>query len=526
VTAFVTADEAASLIRDGATVALTGSGGGILEADSILAAVERRFLASGHPRDLTVIHALGIGDGETSGLSHFAHEGLVSRVIGGHWSWSPAMQKLAASEAIEAYALPAGVIGALLRESGARRPGLTTRVGLGSFVDPRVEGGRLNSRSQEPLNEVVEIDGDEYLRYFPIKVDVAIVRGSVADERGGVGFEFEPALLDSDAVALSAKAYGGIVLCQVREVADGPLAPFSVHLPSTLVDYVVVNPEQRQTYAHRDDPALYSARRSSAKVGGTEPLAAVDPKTIIARRAALELKPGALINVGFGMSSLVVDVLAGEGLLDHVTLVIEQGAVGGQPVSGQLFGVSRYPHAILPSTRQFDFFASRALATCFLGMAEVDRHGDVNVSKIGATAVGPGGFIDIVHGSQEAVFCGPLTAKGLHVSVQDGLLVIDREGTINKFTARVNQVTFSAAQAVKEGRSAIYVTERAVFRLTPEGVELIEVAPGIDIERDVLAHMDFQPIVKDVTLMPERIFGAGDLLTDWPHTSNIERLRT
>lgn len=524
-TTFASPDEAAGLIPDGATVALTGSGGGILEPDAILAAIERRFLASDHPRDLTVIHALGIGDGETTGLTHLAHEGLVRRVIGGHWSWSPKMQKLASSEAIEAYALPAGVIGGLLRESGARRPGLTTRVGLGSFVDPRVEGGRLNSRSREPLCEVVEIDGEEYLRYFPIKVDVAIVRGSVADERGGVGFEFEPALLDSDAVALSAKAFDGIILCQVREVAKAPLAPFSVHLPSTLVDYVVVDPDQRQTYAHRDDPELYSARPVSVRVSGTAPLAAVDPKSIIARRAALELKPGALINVGFGMSSLVVDVLAGEGVLDDVTLVIEQGAVGGQPVSGQLFGVSRYPHAILPSTRQFDFFASRALATCFLGMAEVDRQGDVNVSKIGAKAVGPGGFIDIVHGSQEAVFCGPLTAKGLHVSVRDGLLVIEREGTINKFTAFVNQVTFSAAQALKEGRTALYVTERAVFRLTPEGVELIEVAPGIDIERDVLARMDFQPIIKDVALMPERIFSTDDLFTDWPHTSDTEESR-
>lgn len=514
-TRFVSARESADLIPDGSTVAITGSGGGILEADSILAAIEERFLETGHPRDLTIVHALGIGDGDSTGLNHLAHKGLVARVIGGHWSWSPAMQKLAAQEHIEAYALPAGVIGALLRESGARRPGLVTRVGLGSFVDPRHEGGRLNPRSNKQLCEVITLDGEEYLRYFPIDVDVAIVRGSASDDHGNVTFEQEPSLLDSDAVALSAKASGGITLCQVRTLLEEAARPHSVHLPSTLVDFVVVNPAQKQTYASADDPDLYSpGPRTSAKPASRRILP-VDPKTIIARRAALELTPGALINVGFGMSSLVVDVLAGEGLVDRCTLVIEQGAVGGQPISGQLFGVSRFPKAILSSTRQFDFFASRALNICFLGMAETDEFGDVNVSKIGTTAVGPGGFIDIVHGSQRAVFCGPFTAKGLEVEVADGRLTIVSEGTVHKFTRRVNQITFSAAQALKESRSALYVTERAVFELTDRGVRLKEIAPGVDIERDVLAHMDFEPIVGDVQSMPSRVFDGTDLFGDW-----------
>ena len=514
---FLSAREAVDLIADNSTVAITGSGGGILEPDAILAAIEQRFLETGHPQGLTVVHALGIGDAKTRGLTHLAHRGLVRCVIGGHWSWSPAMQELAAAGEIEAYALPAGVIGALLRETGSRRPGLITRVGLQSFVDPRVEGGRLNELSKRVLSEVITLDGEEFLRYLPISVDVAIVRGSLADRHGNVSFADEPSFLDSDAVSLAAKGSQGIVLCQVREVTNHPLTPQDVHLPSTLIDIIVENKDQWQTYAHPFDPGLISA---STDLEAPHPalLEATDVKSIIARRAALEVAQGSLINVGFGMSSLVVDVLAGEKRLDDCTLIIEQGAVGGQPVSGDLFGVSRNPQAILSSTRQFDFFNSRALDLCFLGMAEVDQWGNVNVSKIGSTAVGPGGFIDIVHGARAAVFCGPLTAKGLTVSVQDGRLRIETEGAIHKFAQSVNQITFSAQQALSEGRRAIYITERAVFELGPEGIELVEVAEGLDIENDVIAHMDFRPLVREVKPMPSKVFDNSPLFHDWSPT--------
>jgi len=509
----VSADEAVAQIADGATIAITGSGGGILEAEAVLAAIERRFLKTGHPCDLTLVHALGIGDGQAKGLNHLAYRGLVKRVIGGHWSWSPRMQQLAADGDIEAYALPAGVIGALLRESGARRPGLFTRVGLGSFVDPRVDGGRLNSTATEDLVTLAVIDGETYLHYQPLKVDVAIVRGSSADPTGNVSLEAEPALLDSDAVALSARGNDGFVIAQVKNlVEEGSLDPRHIHLPSTLVDAVVVDPDQWQTHAAEMDSSFYTSVSSRSSQPQQSAVAPLDAKSIIARRAALEAHPGTLINVGFGMSSLVVDVLAAEGVLDQYGLVIEQGAVGGQPVSGALFGVSRHPSAILTSTRQFDFFGSRSLDICFLGMAEVDQAGNVNASKIGPMAVGPGGFIDIVHGSHRAVFCGPLTAKGLSVMAEDGRLRIEQEGSVHKFIEHVNQITFSASQALTEGRQALFVTERAVFELTPSGIALVEVADGIDIERDVIAHMDFEPFVGDVRPMPSEVFTSGPLL--------------
>lgn len=503
---FLSARQAVDRIGDGASVAIVGSGGGVMEPDVLLAAIEARFLETGHPRDLTIVHALGIGDARARGLTHLAHEGLVAKVIGGHWSWSPAMQRLAAEEKISAYALPAGVIGQLLRESGARRPGLITRVGLGSFVDPRLDGGRVNQRATDPVVELIQLDGEDYLRYLPLHIDVALIRGSASDARGNVTCAEEPAILDAESVALAARGNGGIVIAQVgRIVPTGSLEPWLVHLPHTVISSIVEAPEQWQTYAGSFNSDFVTSTQVQAEAStGTSTL--VDVRTIIARRAALEARRGTLINVGFGMSAMVVDALAHEGILDDFTLVIEQGAVGGHPASGDLFGVSRFPEAILSSTRQFDFFATGSIDTCFLGMAEVDSRGNVNVSHIGKTTVGPGGFIDIVHGSKRAVFCGPFTAKGLEVAVTASGLSIVNEGAIPKFVDSVGHVTFSAQQALAEGRSALYITERAVFELTPDGLVLRELAPGIDLERDVLQHMRFRPIVHDPELMPASCF--------------------
>ena len=509
----VGADAAAAMVRDGAVIAVAGSGGGLLEPDEILAAIERRFLDIGHPRDLTVVHALGIGDGAERGMNRFAHEGMVRRVVGGHWTWSPRMQQLARDERIEAYALPSGVISMLLRESGARRPGLFTRVGLDSFADPRRGGGKLNARATEDLVRLVELDGVEYLRYLPLRVDVGIVRGSVADARGGISFRDEPATLDSLAVAMAARGNGGIVLAQVKTLAPaGSLDPQLVELPGPMVDAVIVAPGQWQTYATEDDPEL-SGRRRSAAAELPRGSRALDVRSVVARRAALEILPGDVVNVGFGMSSGVVDVLDEHGRLDDIELCIEQGAIGGLPVGGDLFGVSRGPHALLPSTTQFDLFASGMLDVTALGMAQVDRHGNVNVSRIAGNAVGPGGFVDISQGAARAVFCGTLTARGLEVEVADGRLHIVREGTLQKFAHEVDQVSYSARLATSEGRSALYVTERAVFRLDGDGLTLVEVADGLDPERDVVAHMDFTPAIGDLRPIPPAVFGAGPL---WP----------
>lgn len=504
----LSAEEAVDLIPDGATVALTGSGGGILEADEIFAAIEKRFLTCGSPAGLTLIHGLGIGDGETTGLNRFAHEGLVSCVIGGHWSWSPGMQRLAASGAIEAYSLPAGVIAALLRESGSHRPGLFTKVGIGTFVDPRLQGGRLNERSQRELVSVATVDGDEYLHYKPLRVDVAIVRGSSVDDCNNVSIEREAASLDSLAVAASAKGNGGVVLAQAKELAPaGVQDPRIVSVPGFLVDAVVLAPGQWQSYL---------AEYESALVGGTphEPRVVADEgswvtlREVVARRAASEVPDGAVLNVGFGMSAGVVDALTLDGRLDRVKVVIEQGPAGGEPENGILFGLSRHPGAVIPSTSMFDLFATGVLDVAVLGMAECDARGNVNVSKIGDSVVGPGGFIDIASAARKVVFTGTFTARGLRAHAEDGRLLIEREGTTPKFVETVSHTTFSADHARARGQEVVYVTERAVFRLGDHGIELAEVAPGVDIERDILAQMAVPPMIGTPTTIPHAIFRA------------------
>lgn len=483
---FHSPDEAAASIRDGDTIALTGSGP-ILVPDAVLAAIQQRFLATGHPRNLTVVHALGIGDADTRGLNYLAHEGLVKRVIGGHWSWSPKMQQLAREERIEAYSFPAGVIGALLRESGARRPGLITRTGLGSFADPRREGGRQNKSAVEELVKIIEIEGREYLHYLPIKVDVAIIRGSTADTNGNVAYDLEPAFLDSFAVALSARGNGGVVICQVkRGVELGALPPMNVHIPSTLTDMIVVDPQQMQTYEGEFNAAFNTPAIARQDTVAVEPQRLDAAKEIIVRRASREVKAGSVVNVGFGVSASVVDVLRREDRLKDISLAIEQGAVGGTPAPGALFGVSEYPYAIVPSTLQFDSFATQLIDTAVLGMGELDIHGNVNVSKLGGTSVGPGGFVDIVHGSKRAVFCGTFSTKGLRVSVTGGKAHIENEGAIIKIVPDVEQITYAAEAAREDGRTALFVTERAVFELSPTGLKLIEIVPGIDPQRDVL----------------------------------------
>jgi propionate CoA-transferase len=500
-----TADDAAALIPDGAVIAIAASGGGILEPDEVFAAIERRFLATGSPRNLTIVHGLGVGDAQTTGLNRFAHLGLVRRVIGGHWSWSPAMQQLATDGHIEAYSLPAGVIAALLRESGAHRPGLFSKVGLGSFVDPRRDGGKINDQCTTDLVEVVEIDGDEYLHYKPLQVDVAIVRGSSADGRCNVTAAAEASSLDSVAAAAAARGNGGLVIAQVKErVATGSLDPRLVNLPSPLVDLVVVHPDQWQTYVSEHEPAFYSAAADAPDI--PKPASVPLARRIVARRAAQEVRPGDVVNVGYGMSAGVVDVLREDGRLEGVRLAIEQGAVGGFPETGDLFGLSRHPEALLSSATQFDLFATGMIDIALLGMAELDREGNVNVSRLGDRVVGPGGFLDIVHGARRVVFCGTFTARGLAVGVENGQLAIDHEGAVRKVVPNVSHVTFDAAAARARGQEVTYVTERAVFRLGADGLELVEVAPGLDAHRDVIAHLDFPIHTAPRAQMPAELF--------------------
>lgn len=516
----VTADEAAGKISDECTVAVTGSGGGVLEPDALLAALEKRFLETGRPRGLTFVHALGIGDRHRRGTNRFAHVGLTKRVIGGHWTWSPSLMGLAQRGEIEAYTFPSGVLSQLFREIGARRPGLVTRTGIGTFVDPRHGGGRINASTKEDLVELLPLDGREYLRYKPFAVDVALIRGSAVDPTGNITCAREAAQLDSLAIAQAARASGGLVIAQVKATFETPIDPRLVHLPYPLVDAVVVVPDQWQTYASEYDASVCG----DTHPGQFTPNLTDPVRSLIARRAALEIPDDAVVNLGFGVSSLVVDALAAEGRLPDVTLAIEQGLMDGMPFTGDLFGAARGPTAIVPSTVQFDLFGGGLLDVACLGMAEMDGTGAVNVSLLGGQVGGPGGFIDISQNARKVVFCGTFTAKGLDVDVlSEGALRIHAEGHVPKLVDKVAQVTYSGEMAREDGREAVYVTERAVFRLTPEGVELTEVAPGVDVERDVLRLIGFTPIVRDVRPMPKEILQAAATQASTGERPNPER---
>lgn len=491
----VAVDAAARLLKNGATVAITGSGGGLVEPDAVFEAIERRYLESAEPAGLTLVHSLGLGDRNRRGTNRFAHDGLVRRVIGGHWTWSPRMQALARDNRLEAYALPGGVIAQLLREIGAGRPGLITHVGLGTFVDPRFGGGRMNSRAEEALVELLTLDGQEYLRYRPFKVDVAIVRGTYADPAGNISLDDEPADLDVYAVALAAHNSGGLVIAQVREVVPlGTLPPRSVKIPGALVNAVVVVPDQMQTYRNGFDASLISHDGSHPKRGMS-----VDPlKRIIARRAAEELIPGATLNFGFGASAQVATMIAERGERARYSMTIEQGIHGGDMIDDDLFGMAHHPDVIIDSPSQFDFYSGGGLDIAFLGMAEMDTNGNVNVSSLNGNVNGPGGFIDISQNAKTVVFCGTFDAKESDISIEEGELRVKRHGRIQKLVGQVAQITFSGEQARRRGQRVLYVTERATFELTSQGIELIEVAPGVDVQEDVIKRMQFQPIVRNV----------------------------
>lgn len=495
-TKFRSADAAAARIADGATIAICGAGGGLVEPDEILAAIERRFLATGHPRGLTLVHAQGLGDGEQRGLNRFAHEGMVRRVIGAHWSWSPRMQALAAAEKLEAYAFPGGAIQHMIRESGAGRPGLITPIGLGTMVDPRHGGGRMNASATEALNGIIVIDGHEYIRYKPLRIDVAIVRGSLADAAGNTSFEEEGAELDALVLAIAAHNCGGQVLVQVRqEVAAGTLAARKVRLPGALVTSVVACSGQMQSYDGVFEPALSgSFPRGPAAVARSAAVESSWERRIIGARGAQELRDGAVVSFGFGMPDEVATLAAHQSTL-RCRQTVDHGHHGGQSLQGRLFGFVRDGEAMIDSPTQFDFYSGGGIDIAFLGFGEFDGNGDVNVSKLGGKIIGPGGFIDIAQGSRKVVFCGAFIGKGLLVDAGSGALRIAREGSLAKLVPKVEQVTFSGRRAIERGQEVLYITERALFRLTPQGVALEEVAPGIDLQADVLDHMGFRPLI-------------------------------
>ncbi len=490
----LTLDQAIDLIRDKSTVNLTGSGGGMMDAEYIYQAIEKRFLETGRPNNLTLVHATGIGSGNETGMGRFAHKGLAKRIIGGHWKWSQRMSDLALEEAFEAYNLPQGVLSKLIREIAAGSPGLITKVGLNTFVDPRQEGGKLNKSAKEDLIEVVTIRNEEYLFYKTFPIDISIVRGSIADEDGNISVENEVVDLEILQSAQAAYNSGGIVIAQVKRLTKrGTLHPRMVRVPGHMVTAVVLNPDQWQTYAVEYDPALCGHTR--IPINFIEPLE-LGLRKIVARRAAMELEPGAIVNLGIGMADGVSNVASEEGIIDQFVFSIEQGIVGGIPTKGKVFGAAYNPDAIIEMCEQFDFYHGGGLDITCLGMAQLDQFGNVNVSRFGNVIAGSGGFIDISQNAKKAVFCGSFT-NGAEVEIKDGKLKILKEGKTKKLVDHVEQITFSGEFATRKKQKVFYVTERAVFDLKDNRLRLIEIAPGIDMEKDIIGQMGFRPLISE-----------------------------
>jgi acyl CoA:acetate/3-ketoacid CoA transferase len=505
-TRFLNAADAAALIEDGDTVAISGNGAGMISAEAVFAALEKRFLETGHPCGLTLVHSLGLGDRGALGASRFAHEGMIRKVVAAHFTWSPQMQRLIREEKVEAYCFPGGVIQQLLREIGAGRPGLFTHSGLETFVDPRQDGGRCNRRSREDLVELLTVDGREVLRYKPFRVDAAIVRGTFADTRGNLSPEEEAVDLDIHSIALAAHNCGGVVIAQVRQVVEsGSLLARAVRVPGIMVDAVVEDPGQQQFYGLSYDPAVSGSRRAHLGALSAEVPSKLE-RRIVARRAAMELRPGASLNFGFGMPGGIFGVVAERGNAAGLWMSLEQGTHNGRMLDDSLFGAARNPDAILPSIEQFDYYSGGGIDIAFLGMGEADSAGNVNVSHLGGNLIGPGGFIEIAQNARKVVFCGTFDAQGARLEWSGGRLQVLQPGAVRKFVNRVERITFAAAYARRTGQEVLYITERAVFKLAAGGLELIELAPGIQLERDILPYMDFRPLVSSVTTMPPSVF--------------------
>ncbi|AYE33904.1 acyl CoA:acetate/3-ketoacid CoA transferase [Clostridium septicum] len=501
-----TLKEAINMIKDNSTVAVGGFiGAG--HAEEVTLGIEKEYLENGHPRNLTLVYAAGQGDSKERGLNHFGYEGLVKRVIGGHWGLAPKLQKLAIENKIEAYNLPQGTITHLLRDIAAKKIGTLTHVGLKTFVDPRIEGGKLNSKTTEDIVKLVEIDGCERLLYKAFPIDVAIIKATFADERGNLSLQKEVATLEGLSMAQAAKNSGGIVIAQVEKVVkSGTLKPKEVKIPGIYVDAVVVSNGENnmQTFGEKYNPAF--SGEVFISLDGENKMS-LDERKIISRRAAMEITPSSIVNLGIGVPEGVAVVANEEKIGDTMVLTVESGPIGGTPASGLNFGASSNAECIIDQAYQFDFYDGGGLDIAFLGLAQCDKKGNINVSKFGPKIAGCGGFINITQNAKKVVYCGTFTASGLKIKIENNALVIEKEGKIKKFIDKVEQITFSGEYASDLGEKVLYVTERAVFELGKRGLVLTEIAPGVDLKKDIIDQMEFKPIISNnLKLMDKRIF--------------------
>jgi acyl CoA:acetate/3-ketoacid CoA transferase len=496
-------DAAVNLVPDGATIAVGGTGSLLQVPETLLAALERRWHRESAPRGLTAVHVMGLGDHEGRGIDHIAIPGLVKRFIGSHFVLSPREQSVIAADEVEAVGLPAGTISLLYREIAARRPGLFTDIGLDTFVDPRHQWGRMNARTTTGLSELVTIGGQEWLFYPRFDIDVALLRATEADPDGNISMDDEAAFADNLALAQAAHNSGGTVLVEVKRLVErGAIPAGRVRIPGPLVNHVVVTDHPNQTPLTVSDPRRTGVTPNAPTLVEELPF---DQRKVVARRAAMELHEGDLANLGVGMANGISYVALEEGFLDRFTLTVEQGIFGGLPGAGLDSGTAINPSAIVDMPSQFDLYDGGALDFAGLAFAEIDRHGNVNVAAAGGRPIGPGGFIDISQKARTLVFCGTLRGGDLRTRLDDGRMHIQSEGRYPKFVPEVEYVSFNADRARRLGQRVLYVTERAVFRLTDDGVALTELAPGVDLRRDVLDQMGFEPLMPS----PPRLMGSS-----------------
>lgn len=504
----VSMDAALDLIQDNAVI---GSSGFVMAgtAESVFKALGERYARTGHPKNLTGVFCASQGDGAGLGYDHLARDGMIGTIIGGHFGLTPKLGKYMADNKCLAYNFPLGVMAALFRDAIQQRPGELTKVGLKTFVDPRLEGGRMNSATTEDLVKLVEFEGEEWLWYPTPKFDIAILRGTTADEDGNITIEHEPVSLELRTIAMAVKACGGKVIFQVKHaVRSGSLTADRIEIPGIFVDAVVLSPdpveEHRQVKTCFYDPSL--SGHINVPVDSIPPLP-LDVRKVLARRAAMELRPHSVINLGIGVPEGVAVVAAEEGFGDQLTMTTESGVLGGIPCGGGAFGAGQNAMGILDMRTMFDFYDGGGLDLTVLGLAEVNARGDINVGRFGPKNPGCGGFINISQNTQKVVFCGSFTAGGLELEIGGGKLRIVKEGRNRKFVEQVQQVTYSGEYGASIGQDVLYVTERAVFQLTREGIVLTEIAPGVDLQKDVLDQMGFRPIIaEDLKRMDSRIF--------------------